>query len=181
VHAPQSTPVVDAKPDDVADLLGGALFKALYKWMIETGPVYLLPTGPFSSFLVISDPAAARHVLQRSDNPKDNYYNKGLVQEVSEFLFGSGFATAGVCPSCRDVVAGGISGLSGAEKRGALCLAVESPGPAAQGAHASILGACATNCASSLTMARARRWRALARSAARCWPRAASPLPCNHA
>ena len=38
--------MADAKPDDIKDLLGGALFKALYKWMEETGPVYLLPTGP---------------------------------------------------------------------------------------------------------------------------------------
>lgn len=37
--------MADAKPDDIKDLLGGALFKALYKWMEETGPVYLLPTG----------------------------------------------------------------------------------------------------------------------------------------
>jgi len=35
----------------------GALFKALFKWFQESGPVYLLPTGPVSSFLVISDPA----------------------------------------------------------------------------------------------------------------------------
>jgi carotenoid epsilon hydroxylase len=88
--------VADAKPEDIQDLLGGALFQALYKWMEETGPVYLLPTGPVSSFLVISDPAAAKHVLQRSDNPKNNIYGKGLVAEVSEFLFGVGFATAGV-------------------------------------------------------------------------------------
>lgn len=37
--------MADAKPDDIKDLLGGALFRALYKWMEETGPVYLLPTG----------------------------------------------------------------------------------------------------------------------------------------
>ena len=37
--------MADAQPDDIKDLLGGALFKALYKWMLETGPVYLLPTG----------------------------------------------------------------------------------------------------------------------------------------
>ena len=42
---PQDTPVADAKPDDIKDLLGGALFKALFKWMQESGPVYLLPTG----------------------------------------------------------------------------------------------------------------------------------------
>ena len=37
--------MADAKPADIQDLLGGALFKALYKWMEESGPVYLLPTG----------------------------------------------------------------------------------------------------------------------------------------
>ena len=38
--------------------------QALFKWMVESGPVYLLPTGPVSSFLVISDPEAAKHVLR---------------------------------------------------------------------------------------------------------------------
>lgn len=89
------TPVADAKPDDIKDLLGGALFKALFKWMQESGPVYLLPTGPASSFLVISDPAAAKHVLRASDNPKNPIYDKGLVAEVSQFLFGDGFAVSG--------------------------------------------------------------------------------------
>jgi hypothetical protein len=41
----QNIPVADAKPEDIQDLLGGALFKALYKWFTESGPVYLLPTG----------------------------------------------------------------------------------------------------------------------------------------
>jgi len=88
-------PVADAKPEDIQDLLGGALFKALYKWMVETGPVYLLPTGPASSFLVISEPQAAKHVLRTSDNPSKPIYVKGLVAEVSEFLFGQGFAISG--------------------------------------------------------------------------------------
>ena len=68
---------------------GGALFLALFKWFKESGPVYLLPTGPISSFLVISDPAAAKHVLRGYPD-----YGKGLVREVSEFLFGTGFAIA---------------------------------------------------------------------------------------
>jgi len=88
-------PVADAKPEDIQDLLGGALFKALFKWMVETGPVYLLPTGPVSSFLVISEPQAAKHVLRGSDNPQRPVYVKGLVAEVSEFLFGQGFAISG--------------------------------------------------------------------------------------
>jgi hypothetical protein len=41
----QDVPIADAKPEEIQDLLGGALFRALYKWMVDTGPVYLLPTG----------------------------------------------------------------------------------------------------------------------------------------
>lgn len=56
--------------------------------MIECGPIYRLAAGP-RNFVVVSDPAIAKHVLR-------NYgkYAKGLVAEVSEFLFGSGFAIA---------------------------------------------------------------------------------------
>ncbi|XP_014514276.1 carotene epsilon-monooxygenase, chloroplastic [Vigna radiata var. radiata] len=81
-------PVASAKLDDVSDLLGGALFLPLFKWMKDYGPIYRLAAGP-RNFVVVSDPAIAKHVLR-------NYgkYSKGLVAEVSEFLFGSGFAIA---------------------------------------------------------------------------------------
>ena len=45
----QDVPVAKANPADIQDLLGGALFKALYKWMQESGPVYLLPTGTIAT------------------------------------------------------------------------------------------------------------------------------------
>lgn len=57
--------------------------------MNSYGPIYRLAAGP-RNFVVVSDPAIAKHVLR-------NYgtiYAKGLVAEVSEFLFGSGFAIA---------------------------------------------------------------------------------------
>jgi carotene epsilon-monooxygenase len=81
-------PIASAKLDDVSDLLGGALFLPLFNWMNEYGPIYRLAAGP-RNFVVVSDPAIAKHVLR-------NYgkYSKGLVAEVSEFLFGSGFAIA---------------------------------------------------------------------------------------
>lgn len=44
---------------------------------------------------VISDPAAAKHVLRGTDNLQRNLYCKGLVAEVAEFLFGQGFAISG--------------------------------------------------------------------------------------
>ncbi|XP_074369002.1 carotene epsilon-monooxygenase, chloroplastic isoform X1 [Apium graveolens] len=81
-------PIASAKLDDVSELLGGALFLPLFKWMNLYGPIYRLAAGP-RDFVVVSDPAIAKHVLR-------NYgrYAKGLVAEVSEFLFGSGFAIA---------------------------------------------------------------------------------------
>ncbi|KAG0475001.1 hypothetical protein HPP92_014687 [Vanilla planifolia] len=82
-------PVVNARLDDVSDLLGGALFLPLYNWMLEYGSVYRLAAGP-RNFVVVSDPAVAKHVL-RGYGAK---YSKGLVSEVSQFLFGSGFAVA---------------------------------------------------------------------------------------
>ncbi|CAN8254657.1 unnamed protein product [Cochlearia groenlandica] len=81
-------PIASAKLDDVSELLGGALFLPLYKWMNQYGPIYRLAAGP-RNFVVVSDPAIAKHVLR--NYPK---YAKGLVAEVSEFLFGSGFAIA---------------------------------------------------------------------------------------
>lgn len=56
--------------------------------MNEYGPIYRLAAGP-RNFVIVSDPAIAKHVLR--NYPK---YAKGLVAEVSEFLFGSGFAIA---------------------------------------------------------------------------------------
>ncbi|WVZ57532.1 hypothetical protein U9M48_007907 [Paspalum notatum var. saurae] len=82
-------PVASAKLDDVRDLLGGALFLPLFKWFREEGPVYRLAAGP-RDFVIVSDPAVAKHVLRGYGSR----YEKGLVAEVSEFLFGSGFATA---------------------------------------------------------------------------------------
>ncbi|KAK6943909.1 Cytochrome P450 [Dillenia turbinata] len=82
-------PIASAKLDDVSNLLGGALFLPLFRWMNEYGPIYRLAAGP-RNFVVVSDPAIAKHVLRNYGTK----YAKGLVSEVSEFLFGSGFAIA---------------------------------------------------------------------------------------
>jgi hypothetical protein len=48
---------------------------------VHTGALYGA-AGPVSSFLVISDPAAAKHVLRATDNPNLPLYVKGLVAEA---------------------------------------------------------------------------------------------------
>ncbi|KAL9269018.1 Carotene epsilon-monooxygenase, chloroplastic-like protein [Drosera capensis] len=86
-----SSPIPIAQPllDDVTDLLGGALFLPLFKWMKTYGHIYRLSAG-LRDFVVVSDPEIAKHVLRGYGTR----YGKGLVREVSEFLFGEGFAIA---------------------------------------------------------------------------------------
>jgi len=50
-------------------------------WPVHTGALHGA-AGPVSSFLVISDPAAAKHVLRATDNPIRPLYVKGLVAEA---------------------------------------------------------------------------------------------------
>ena len=81
--------VAIVSPAMIPELLSGALFLSLYKLRRQHGEVFLLPTGLDSSFLVVSEPEAARVILRGYP-----LFEKGLVREVSEFLFGSGFAVA---------------------------------------------------------------------------------------
>ena len=81
-------PVADAKLEDITGLLGGGLFQPLFKWMRESGPVYLLPTGPITSYVVVSDPDCIKQVLFNYGSR----YIKGTIAEAGEFLFGLGVA-----------------------------------------------------------------------------------------
>lgn len=72
---------------DAHQLFSGTLFLVLQRFMEQYGSVYLLPTGLTSSFMVLSSPADADHVLNSYSK-----YEKGLFREISEFLFGDGFA-----------------------------------------------------------------------------------------
>lgn len=81
-------PEADAKMDDITGLLGGGLFQPLFKWMNESGPVYLLPTGPVTSYVVVSDPDCIKQVLFNYGSK----YIKGTIAEAGEFLFGLGVA-----------------------------------------------------------------------------------------
>lgn len=47
-------PIASAKLEDVSELLGGALFLPLFKWMNIYGPIYRLAAGP-RDFVVVSD------------------------------------------------------------------------------------------------------------------------------
>ena len=81
-------PVAYAKLDDITGLLGGGLFQPLFKWMKEEGPVYILPTGPITSYVVVSDPDCIKQVLFNYGSK----YIKGTIAEAGAFLFGLGVA-----------------------------------------------------------------------------------------
>ncbi|GBF92821.1 cytochrome P450 chloroplastic [Raphidocelis subcapitata] len=75
---------------ELSDLAGDEpLFKALYKWFIESGGVYKLVFGP-KAFVVVSDPVVVRHIL------KENAFNydKGVLAEILEPIMGKGLIPA---------------------------------------------------------------------------------------
>lgn len=75
---------------ELSDLAGDEpLFKALYKWFLESGGVYKLVFGP-KAFIVVSDPVVVRHLL------KENAFNydKGVLAEILEPIMGKGLIPA---------------------------------------------------------------------------------------
>jgi hypothetical protein len=63
---------------DLQTLAGGPLFLLLAKYYHDYGPIFTLSFGP-KSFLVISDPVMARHILR--ETPADQYC-KGMLAEI---------------------------------------------------------------------------------------------------
>jgi cytochrome P450 len=75
---------------DLQTLAGGPLFLLLAKYFQDYGPIFNLSFGP-KSFLVISDPVMARHILR--DSPTDQYC-KGMLAEILEPIMGKGLIPA---------------------------------------------------------------------------------------
>jgi hypothetical protein len=75
---------------DLQTLAGGPLFLLLNKYFLEYGPIFNLSFGP-KSFLVISDPVMARHIL-RTATP--DQYCKGMLAEILEPIMGKGLIPA---------------------------------------------------------------------------------------
>ena len=75
---------------DLQTLAGGPLFLLLAKYYQDHGPIFNLSFGP-KSFLVISDPVMARHIL-RDSSPEQ--YCKGMLAEILEPIMGNGLIPA---------------------------------------------------------------------------------------
>lgn len=74
---------------DLQTIVGGPLFLLLTKYHRELGPVFKLAFGP-RSFIVVADPAIARHVL-RDNSAK---FDKGLLSEILKPILGNGLIPA---------------------------------------------------------------------------------------
>ncbi|CAA6666515.1 unnamed protein product [Spirodela intermedia] len=66
-----------------------AFFIPLYDLFLTYGGIFRLVFGP-KSFLIVSDPAIAKHILR--DNSKS--YSKGILAEILEFVMGTGLIPA---------------------------------------------------------------------------------------
>jgi hypothetical protein len=75
---------------DLQTLAGGPLFLLLAKYYQDYGPIFNLSFGP-KSFLVISDPVMARHILKESS---PDQYCKGMLAEILEPIMGQGLIPA---------------------------------------------------------------------------------------
>lgn len=75
---------------DLQTLAGGPLFLLLAKYYHDYGPIFNLSFGP-KSFLVVSDPVMARHILRESTAEQ---YCKGMLAEILEPIMGKGLIPA---------------------------------------------------------------------------------------
>ncbi|EOA37709.1 hypothetical protein CARUB_v10012441mg [Capsella rubella] len=66
-----------------------AFFIPLYELFLTYGGIFRLTFGP-KSFLIVSDPAIAKHILK--DNAKA--YSKGILAEILDFVMGKGLIPA---------------------------------------------------------------------------------------
>ena len=75
---------------DLQTLAGGPLFLLLEKYYNTHGPIFNLSFGP-KSFLIISDPVMAKHIL-RDSSPEQ--YCKGILADILEPIMGDGLIPA---------------------------------------------------------------------------------------
>lgn len=74
---------------DVRAITGQPFFIPLYNLYLTYGGIFRLTFGP-KSFVIISDPAIAKHLLK--DNSKA--YSKGILAEILDFVMGKGLIPA---------------------------------------------------------------------------------------
>lgn len=74
---------------DISDIADGTMFIGLQRYYENYGSPYKLCFGP-KSFLVVSDPIQARHILRDANTN----YDKGVLAEILEPIMGKGLIPA---------------------------------------------------------------------------------------
>ena len=74
---------------DITDIADGTMFIGLQRYQQNYGSPYKLCFGP-KSFLVISDPVQARHILRDANTS----YDKGILAEILKPIMGKGLIPA---------------------------------------------------------------------------------------
>ncbi|KAJ4805990.1 Cytochrome P450 CYP97A16 [Rhynchospora pubera] len=82
-------PEIPRARGSLASVGGQAFFLPLYELYLTYGGIFRLIFGP-KSFLIVSDPAIAKHILR--DNSKA--YSKGILAEILDFVMGKGLIPA---------------------------------------------------------------------------------------
>lgn len=82
-------PRIPEAKGSISAIRSEAFFVPLYELYLTYGGIFRLTFGP-KSFLIVSDPAIAKHILK--DNPKG--YSKGILAEILDFVMGKGLIPA---------------------------------------------------------------------------------------
>ncbi|KAL1322405.1 hypothetical protein HN51_067401 [Arachis hypogaea] len=82
-------PEIPEAKGSVKAIRSEAFFIPLYELYLTYGGIFRLTFGP-KSFLIVSDPSIAKHILR--DNSKA--YSKGILAEILEFVMGTGLIPA---------------------------------------------------------------------------------------
>ncbi|KAI8008186.1 Sterol 3-beta-glucosyltransferase UGT80A2 [Camellia lanceoleosa] len=89
IDAPKDYPKIPEAKGAISAIRSEAFFVALYELFLTYGGIFRLTFGP-KSFLIVSDPSIAKHILR--DNLKA--YSKGILAEILEFVMGKGLLPA---------------------------------------------------------------------------------------
>ncbi|KAK7243292.1 hypothetical protein RIF29_38085 [Crotalaria pallida] len=82
-------PKIPEAKGSIGAIRSEAFFIPLYELYLTYGGIFRLTFGP-KSFLIVSDPSIAKHILR--DNSKA--YSKGILAEILEFVMGKGLIPA---------------------------------------------------------------------------------------
>ncbi|KAL8201979.1 hypothetical protein R6Q57_011126 [Mikania cordata] len=89
INSGENYPKIPEAKGAISAIRSEAFFIPLYELYLTYGGIFRLTFGP-KSFLIVSDPSIAKHILK--DNSKA--YSKGILAEILEFVMGTGLIPA---------------------------------------------------------------------------------------